>query len=449
MRFDCTIVHPWRPLLALSIALFFGLSLTACDKDKNAYAPPPPPKVTVQKPVIRDVTRYAYFTGNTSANATVDVRARVKGFLLSTNFQPSAMVTKDDVLFQIDPKEYQAAVDQAAAQLNVKKTQAALELTNYQRQAYLGKKGAVSEFDVLQAKAKSDEAKAEVTSAEAELEAAQIQLQYTKVLAPIDGRINRGLVDTGNLVGSDGNTLLATIVNDDPIYAYFNVSENDLLAYREMSRAAGKSHREDDPDEGAGMVQLQLSNETGFPHKGDIDYMNNEMDPNTGTIQVRGVFNNPNRTLLSGFFVRLRVPLGVFKNALLIPEQAISADQQGSYVYVVDDQNKVVYRTVTIGPKEGGYAVITKGIKETDRIIVQGLQRARAGQEVTPEEAKPEPISADNKDASKKADTQNNAAEEKTDAKVATPATVDQDTSSDDKGEATDTVTNAPAAKTN
>ncbi len=448
MRPDCSFFHPWRPLLALSIALFMVISVTACDQDKNAYAPPPPPKVTVQKPVIRDVTRYAYFTGNTSANATVDVRARVKGFLLSTDFQPSAMVKKDDVLFQIDPKEYKAAVDQAAAQLNVKKTQAALELTNYQRQAYLGKKGAVSEFDVLQAKATSDEAKAEVTAAEAELEAANIQLQYTNVVAPIDGRINRGQVDTGNLVGSDGNTLLATIVNDDPIYAYFNVSENDLLAYREMARAAGKSHLNDDPDEGSGMVQLQLSNESNFPHQGDIDFMNNEMDPNTGTIQVRGVFPNQDRNLLSGFFVRLRVPLGVFKNALLVPEQAIAADQQGNYVFVVDDKNKVEYRTVDVGPKDAGYVVITKGLKDSERVIVQGLQRARAGQEVTPQEAKPEPVPAA-ADASKTADTQDTATAEKTDAKVATPATADQDSSSDDKGQATDTATGASAPKTN
>ena len=297
-----------------------------------------------------------------------------------------------DVLFNIDPKEYQAAVDQAKAQLEVKKTQAALQLTNYQRQAYLGKKGAVSEFDVLQAKAQSDEAKAEVTAAQAELEAAQIQLDYTQVLAPIDGRINRGLVDTGNLVGSDGNTQLATIVNDDPIYAYFNVSENDLLAYRAMAKAEGKSTKENDPDEGAGRVQLQLSNEEGFPHKGDIDFMNNEMDPNTGTIQVRGVFPNTNRELLSGFFVRLRVPLGTYRNALLVPEQAIAADQQGSYVYVVGNDNKVEYRSIKTGSKEDGYVVIIKGIKDSERVIVQGLQRAKPDRQSLPRKQNPRPL---------------------------------------------------------
>ena len=452
MRPDRTLARRWRILLPLSIALFLGLSLPACDQNKNAYAPPPPPKVTVQKPVVRDVTHYAYFTGNTSANATVDVRARVKGFLLETKFQPSAMVKKDDVLFLIDPKEYQAAVDQAKAQLEVKKTQAALEATNYQRQAYLGKKGAVSEFDVLQAKAKADEANAEVSAAQAELEAAQIQLEYTKVLAPIGGRINRGLVDTGNLVGADGNTLLATIVNDDPMYAYFNVSENDLLAYRKMSREAGKSVQQDDPDEGEGRVQMQLANETGFPHKGDIDYMNNQMDPKTGTIQVRGVFKNPDRDLISGFFVRLRVPLGVYKNALLIPSQAVGADQQGSYVYVVGQQNKVEYRSVILGPTEDGYVVVTKGLKDSERIIVQGLQRARAGQAVTPEEAKPEVKPEVKPDDAKAAATQPAAPEAKAKTTPATPGAADQDTSStssDDTGTAKDTATDAPAPKTN
>lgn len=463
MRPDCSTVARRRILLSLSIALFLGLFLTACNDNKNVYAPPPPPKVTVQKPIIKDVIRYAYFTGNTSANATVEVRARVKGFLLSTNFQPSAMVKTGDVLFNIDPKEYQAAVDQAKAQLEVKKTQAALELTNYQRQAYLGKKGAVSEFDVLQAKAQSDAAKAEVVAAEAELEAAQIQLDYTQVLAPIDGRINRGQVDTGNLVGSDGNTLLATIVNDNPIYAYFNVSENDLLAYREMSRAAGKASHEDDPDEGAGRVQLQLANEKDFPHKGDIDFMNNEMDPNTGTIQIRGVFTNTDRDLISGFFVRLRVPLGTYKNALLIPEQAIGADQQGNYVYVVDQNNKAQYRTVTLGAKDSGNVVVTKGLKESERIIVQGLQRAKPGQEVTPQDAKPQAAPKAANEEAKPADTQNATTDVTTDTTTAStantttdvnsePTQADQaetnkDPSSDGKGQ--DTTTEAPAPKTN
>ncbi len=446
MRPVCFSVAQQRLPLLLIIALLQGLLLSACNDDKNAYAPPPPPKVTVQKPITRDVTRYAYFTGNTSANATVDVRARVKGFLLTTNFQPSAFVHQGDVLFNIDPKEYQAAVDQAKAQLEVKKTQAALQLTNYQRQAYLGKKGAVSEFDVLQAKAQSDEAKAEVTAAQAELEAAQIQLDYTQVLAPIDGRINRGLVDTGNLVGSDGNTQLATIVNDDPIYAYFNVSENDLLAYRAMAKAEGKSTKENDPDEGAGRVQLQLSNEEGFPHKGDIDFMNNEMDPNTGTIQVRGVFPNTNRELLSGFFVRLRVPLGTYRNALLVPEQAIAADQQGSYVYVVGNDNKVEYRSIKTGSKEDGYVVIIKGIKDSERVIVQGLQRAKPGQAVTPEETKPEAApKADAtapKSETKPAETQTDTTDVNTDN-----TQTDQTPSSDGKGQ--DVTTEAPTQKTN
>lgn len=448
MRPACSIVADWRPLLPLSLALLLGLLLTACNDNKNAYAPPPPPKVTVQKPIIQNVTHYAYFTGNTSANATVEVRARVKGFLLSTNFAPSALVTKGDVLFNIDPKEYQAAADQAKAQLEVKKTQAALELTNYQRQAYLGKKGAVSEFDVLQAKATSDAAKAEVTAAQAELEAAQIQLDYTQVLAPIDGRINRGLVDTGNLVGSDGNTKLATIVNDNPIYAYFNVSENDLLAYRKMSREAGKAAHEDDLDERRSDVQLQLANEDNFPHKGSIDFMNNEMDPTTGTIQVRGVFPNSDRGLLSGFFVRLRVPLGVYKDALLIPEQAISADQQGSYVYVVDQQNKVERRTVTMGAKQDDYVVITKGITKSERVIVQGLQRAKQGQEVTPQEAKPKAApAAEAKQENVEADAQNTTASVKTEPAQADPAEAGQDPSSE--GEGQEKPTDAPAQKTN
>jgi len=356
--------------------------LAACGG--NRYVPPPPAEVTVAHPIERDVTIYSEFSGHTVALKAVDVRARVQGYLQSFHFQPGSDVKEGDLLFVIEPNLYEAREQQFEADLA--RAEAQEEAANQQLAIAesIFQKNAGSKTDLVQKTQARDEARAAVAQARANVAAAKLDLSYTHIYAPISGRIDRNYVDVGNLVGAGQPTLLASIVSYEPIYAYFDVSERDLLHYPELlGRHEGDAAPAERP-----IAYLGLVTEDGFPHAGTIDYSSNRVDPSTGTIEVRAVFPNPDHRLVPGLFVRVRVPASR-GHALLVPDDALAVDQSGHYVLVVDDKNVVQHQRVKTGALVDGMRVIEDGLAANVRVIVNGLQRARPGSEVKPVEVTP------------------------------------------------------------
>ncbi|HVP10785.1 MAG TPA: efflux RND transporter periplasmic adaptor subunit [Phycisphaerae bacterium] len=355
-----------------------------CDR---ATAPPalPLPIVTVSQPLLKEVSDYIEYTGTTSAIETVDVRARVMGFLQSVNFEPRSKVKKDELLFVIDPNQYQAEYDQACATLAARKAQYDLATYAAGRTADLYMKDSAAEYERNTDMAKMFEAKAAVQAAEANLAEAKLNLGYTQVTAPIAGRVSRNLVDVGNLVGASDCTLLTTIVNDDSVYVYFDVSENDLLALKRMhERQTSTTTR---PEKITAPAFLALADEVGYPHEGRVDFADTHLDTSTGTISVRAIFPNSQGELLPGLFARVRVPVSKPRQVLMVSERALGSDQGQRYLLVVNDKDQVEYRRVKVGRLEEELRVIEEGIGPTDRVIVSGLQRARPGTTVSPQQA--------------------------------------------------------------
>jgi multidrug efflux system membrane fusion protein len=345
--------------------------------------PPPPPKVTVAHPVRRDVADRREYTGHIDAVESVDIRARVRGFLTKVNYREGTEVKAGDLLYEIDPREFEAAVKQAQA--DVERLQATLAQTESEvgRANRLKGTGAITPEEVVARTAARDIAKAQVEQAQAALTNAQLQLSYTKVTAPIPGRIGRTLVTVGNLVGSGEPTLLTTVVRVDPMYVYFEAPEADYLDYRRLMRT------EDLPPAETQETPLfvGLATDTDYPHKGTINFRDNRVDPGTGTIEIRGTLPNPDRALVPGLYARVRVPFGKPQPRLLVPEQALSADQRGRFVLVVKPDDTVEYRPVTVGLTTDDHnVVILKGVAADDRVIVNGLQKARPGSTVNPQQ---------------------------------------------------------------
>jgi len=342
--------------------------------------------------VQKRVLVYRQFTGNTRAVETVEIRARVPGRLEKREFEEGDYVKKDALLFRIDPEEYEVLVDQGQAAVEV--AQAALKLAEatYSRMAEAAKTDAVSELSVLESEGMRDGAKATLEQRRAELDKLELDLKYTKMYAPISGRIGRSLVDDGNLVGYSEKTLLTTIVQLDPIYVDFDVNERDLLEI--MARAREKKHQEHIEDRLEALrtipIELGLANQgDAYPHKGRLYYADPTVDPGTGTLLVRGDIPNPEPAkILPGLFARVRVALKEPIDALLITERAIGTDQRGKYLLVLGKENVVEYRSVVLGPKDGTMRVIESGVEPEDRVIVNGMLRARPGEKVTPMEAK-------------------------------------------------------------
>ncbi|KMY68891.1 RND transporter [Desulfocarbo indianensis] len=373
--------------LAAALALAAALPFAGCKGDKG-YAPPPPPTVTVSRPVEKAVTVWAEYTGNTKAFEAVEIRARVEGFLESINFTPSSRVKKGDLLFVIEPKPYQAQLDEALADLSIKKAELQLADATLIRKENAYKDRAVSEVDVIQARAEKAKAEASIKAAEAAVVSARVNLSYTSIRSPVRGMVSRNLVDAGNLVGRSEATLLTTVVNDDPMYVYFNISEANLLEF--LSRKKGR-FAEGPHDDDRNRVHLGLANEKGYPHQGQLDYVDNRIDPQTGTIQLRGRFANPEGRLIPGLFARVRIPIGRLDQAVLVPEVSLASDQGGRYVLVVNDKSEVEHRRVKLGPLEEDLRVVLEGVGPGDKVIVKGLQRVRPGMKVnaiTVEEAK-------------------------------------------------------------
>jgi len=358
------------------------LLLTGC-KRQNAYAPPPAPQVVVATPVHRQVTPYLDATGNTVAYNQVDLVARVSGFLQDIRYKDGATVHRGDTLFVIEPAPYQARLQQAQAALQSAQAQAAQADAEYNRQASLGRTDFASRSAVEQAKAQRDSNRANVLNQQAAVTLAATNLGYTQVTAPFDGVATAHLVDVGSLVGANGPTRLASIVQLNPIYATFNVSEQDVLRIRAVMRERGITEHQLEKIP----VEVGLMTEQGYPHKGTLNYVSPGVDPQTGTLTVRAVLPNANYTLLPGFFVRIRVPMEVQQHeALLVPDTALGADQAGRYLLVVDKDNVVQQRSVTTGPLVGTLRVIATGLQAADRVIISGLQRAVPGVKVAPKQ---------------------------------------------------------------
>jgi RND family efflux transporter MFP subunit len=364
--------------------------LASCGR--NTYEPPPPAEVTVAQPIEQEVTTYSEFTGHTAAIEAVDIRARVQGFLKSFHFTPGTDVKQGDLLFVIEPELYEAQAEQAAADLQSAQARAQAAEAQLGITRAIFERQAGSKTDLVEKTQARDEANAAVALAKAQLAAAKLNLSYTHIYAPIPGRIDRNLVDPGNLVGSGDATLLANIVRNDPIYAYFDASERELLRYREMQRRGETAA----PAGERNKAYMGLATEDGFPHVGEVDYSDNRVDPTTGTIEIRAVFPNTERTLIPGLFARVRLPLSREK-ALLVPDVAVGTDQGGRYLLVVDDKNVVDYRQVKLGSLVGEMRVVYEGVKPGEWVVVNGLQHARPGSTVKPvrDPSPPAPPTAD------------------------------------------------------
>ena len=327
------------------------------------------------------------YPGRLDAVDMVEVRARVSGYLESVHFKDGAEVKKGDLLFVIDPREYQAELDHAEAEVKQSETRLELASNDLDRAERLLKSKAISEEDADSRNKAKREAEAAIQSAQALKEVAMLNMEYTHITAPISGRISRKYVTEGNLVnGNQGQTtLLTTIVSMDPIYCYFDADERAILKYQQLARD-GKG---EDFLGGKVLCEVELANETGFPHKGVLDFVDNRVDPATGTLQVRGTFPNPgpDHVLQPGYFARVRVPGSAKYPALLVPDEAVGTDQSQKFVYTVNDQNFVEYKKVTLGPIIDGLRVVRSGIHSNDWVIVNGLMSVRPGAKVAPTRA--------------------------------------------------------------
>lgn len=368
------------------LALCAALVLSACE-EKNTYVPPPPAAVTVAPVLEKPVTRFLELTGNTAAINSVDLEARVQGFLTQINYKDGQFAKKGTVLFVIEQDQYKAQVDQAKAQLAANQAAQVQAEAEYNRQAQLAKQDFASQATLDQARAKRDSAVAEVANAQASLVLAQINLGYTQITAPFDGAVTAHLQDVGALVGYSGPTKLATVVQVNPIWVWFTLSEQEVLRIKEHLAKQGRSLvsiTRDVPDLD---VQIGLQTETGYPHNGKIDYVAPQVDPNLGTLTVRGIFQNDDFALLPGLFTRVRVPLGAAQTTVLVPDAALNANQLGPYVLTVNADNVVAQTQVTLGQLQAdGLRAIQSGLKAGDRIIINGIQRAVPGSKVKVEE---------------------------------------------------------------
>jgi RND family efflux transporter MFP subunit len=338
-------------------------------------------------PVQRAITRYLEATGNTAPIKSVDLVARVQGFLQSINYQDGTFVKAGTTLFTIEPETYKLKLEQAQAaeagsQASVKQAE-----SDYKRQADLVQKQAVSQSTLETSTATRDNMQANLQQSQVNTKIAAMNYGYTNVTAPFDGIVSAHLVSIGELVGVSSPTQLATIVALDPIYVNFNVNEQDVLRIREEARRRGMTA----DDLKSLPVEIGLQTESGYPHKGKLDYASPTINQSTGTLPVRGVLPNPDRVLLPGYYVRVRVPFEQQANALLVPDVALGSDQSGRYVLVVNGENVVEQRKVQTGPVEGELRVIDSGLKPDDRVVTAGLLRAIPGQKVDPQLKKIEP----------------------------------------------------------
>jgi RND family efflux transporter MFP subunit len=360
----------------LAIALFAG-----CNRAPVQAGPPPQqtPEVLVSTPVIREVTDYEDFPGRTEPVSSIEVRARVTGYLEKVLFKEGSDIKAGDPLFEIDPRPYEAAMNQAEASVVQARARWERLEGDYLRAVKLLPKGVITQEEYDRVAGDRAEADAAVVVAKAARELAALNLSFTKVTAPIDGRISRRFIDPGNMVKAD-ETILTTIIALNPVYAYFDLDERTTMRIQRMVREGTIPWSEEQ-----GLpVWLGLPDEEGYPYEGMINFADNRVDAETGTWRLRAVFENDDLVLAPGLIIRLRVPIGQPHQAILVSEQALGADQGQKYVYVVDDKGQVSYRRVQVGRLHDGLRAITDGLSSGERVVVGGLQRVRPGGQVQP-----------------------------------------------------------------
>lgn len=360
-------------------------TVAGCGKFGGPPAGPPPFQplaVEVALPTSAEITDYEDFSGTTEATRTIDIRARVTGYLRAVHFKHGAVVKKGEPLFEIEPTHYAAEVDRATGV--VAEAEAHLKRLNldHERARKLHPTGTITkeQFDLITGNVA--EAEATLQAAKASLKMANTNLGYCQIAAPFDGRMSRPNIDPGNLVKAD-DTMLSRIVTQDPIWVYFDLDERTMLRLRRLAPYAGMGG----DDEAPIPVLMGLSDEKGYPHVGKLDFEDNRLDPATGTLKIRAVFDNEDRLLSPGLFVRVRLQIGKPHPALLVPESAIGTDQGQKFLYVVDAKDEVVYRKVEVGKQYEGMRMIAGNLNPDERVVVLGLQRARPGTKVVPKMA--------------------------------------------------------------
>ncbi len=360
-----------------------ALVVVACSRQQTQE--PPPPKVTVARPIERELTDWDEYTARLEAVDSVEVRARVSGYLQSVHFREGSLVKKGDLLFLIDPRPYEAQLRRAEGDLELAESRVNLAQKNLARVAFLVKSQAMSKEEAETRAALVRQAEASVAAAKAAVDAARLDVEFTHVTAPVSGRASRKFVTEGNLinggVGTQG-TLLTTIVSLDPLYVYFEANERDYLKYVRLAKSGARPSSRDFKNP----VHVGTADEQGFPHEGYMDFVDNQIDRGTGTIQGRAIVPNLDGLLAPGLFVRLRLIGSGRYRALLIPDDAVQSDQAEKFVWVLDADNRVRYRQVKIGTLHDGLRVVNEGLTPEDRVIIQGVQRARPDIVVDPEE---------------------------------------------------------------
>jgi len=366
---------------ALGVTIALALTVLGCSRkiEHDAEASPQPaapaaPKVTVAHPVAREITETSEHTGRSRAAETVEIRPRASGHLQRIAFQDGAVVEKGQLLFTIDPRPYDAALARARAELVRAKADHALAERDHERTLSLYQSRSIAERDLDAQKSSLDQLGARMAIASAALTSAELDAEYALVRAPIRGRIGRTLVTKGNLVGPSAPEPLAVLVSIDPIHVYVDVEEARASRLAE-ARASGARVE----------TQVGFADEVGYPHAGTVDFVDNRVDPATGTLQVRVVVPNADGRLTPGLFARVRLPGAARARATLVSDAAIATDQDRKLVWVIDAENKARYRAVTLGPLQDGLRVVREGVTESDRVVVRGLQRVRPGALVSPE----------------------------------------------------------------
>ncbi|HKQ15460.1 MAG TPA: efflux RND transporter periplasmic adaptor subunit [Steroidobacteraceae bacterium] len=370
--------------LAVSGALLAALvGLSGCKSEATTAQQPVAPQVSVASALERDVTEWDEFTGRLEAVESVEVRPRVTGYIESVNFTEGSTVKKGDLLFVIDPRPYRAELSKAEAELARAVARSELAVADEGRSAKLLDIKAVSREEYDSRINASREAKADVAAARAAVDAAKLNLEFTRITAPIGGRVSKAVVTAGNLVtgGSNAATLLTTVVSLDPMYVTFEGDEQIYLKYNELSRRGERASSRD----AANPVLMGLANETDYPHHGSMVFVDNQVDPRTGTIRARAEFQNKDGYLTPGLFARVKLLGHNSYRAVLVDDRAIGTDQSQKFVYVIDAENKVTYRPVQVGRLTDGLRIVQKGLQAGETVVVNGLQRVRPGVVVAPE----------------------------------------------------------------
>jgi membrane fusion protein, multidrug efflux system len=358
-----------RPVAAAIVALTATALLAGCGGEaKTAAAPPPPPNVEVTPVAFKELRQWADVTGHLEAIDSVGIRPRVGGFIDEVRFKEGAKVRKGDVLFEIDARPFQAEVDRLTAEVERSRAKSVLAIADNERGQRLIKENAIAKNEFERLQSDSAAAKADLSAAQAALRTAQLNLEFTRVVSPIDGRISKALITRGNLVTTAD--LLTTVVSDGAVYASFNTDEQTYLKYAAAERGSGAP------------VELGLIDEDGFPHHGKLQFLDNTVDARSGTINGRAIFDDEGGKLTPGLFARIRLLSATPETVALTPERALGTDLGRRYVLVVDGENTVEYRPVTLGAAVGELRIVTSGLKPGDSVIVSGLQKVKSGDKV-------------------------------------------------------------------